>query len=48
MNNEKMDTLKEKVKFSFWKPYDEKRTVVRFVTSWATTKEELENLRGIL
>ena len=48
LDNEKMETLKEKVKFSFWEAYDEKRTVVRFATSWATTKEDLEALKAIL
>ena len=48
LDNEKMETLKEEVKFSFWEPYDEKRTVVRFATSWATTGEDLEELKRIL
>ena len=48
LDNDKMDTLKEKVKFSYWEPYDEKYTVVRFATSWATTKEDLEELRTVL
>lgn len=48
LDNEKMEILKEKVKFSFWEPYDEKSTVVRFATSWATTKEELEALKAVL
>ncbi len=48
LENQKMDTLKEKVAFSFWEPYDETHTVVRFATSWATTKEDLEALRAIL
>lgn len=48
LDNEKMDTLKEKVKFSYWEPYDEMHTVVRFATSWATTKKDLEELRSVL
>lgn len=48
LDNEKMDTLKEKVKFSYWEPYDETHTVVRFATSWATTKKDLEELRSVL
>ena len=48
LDNEKMDTLKEKVKFSYWEPYDEMHTVVRFATSWATTKKELEELETVL
>ena len=48
IDNDKMEILKEKVKFSFWEKYDEKRTVVRFATCWATTKEDLDALREIL
>ena len=36
--------LKEHVVFSFWEEADETHTVVRFVTSWATRKEEIEEL----
>ena len=36
--------LKEYVVFSFWEKADETHTVVRFVTSWATRKEEIEEL----
>ena len=36
--------LKEHVVFSFWEKADETHTLVRFVTSWATRKEEIEEL----
>ena len=36
--------LKEHVVFSFWEKADDTHTVVRFVTSWATRKEEIEEL----
>lgn len=39
--------LKEQVVFSFWEKADETHTVVRFVTSWATQKEEIEALRHL-
>ena len=48
LENEKMKSLQEKVQFSFWEKYDEKRTVVRFATSWATTKEKITELEKIL
>ncbi len=48
LDNEKMATLKEKVKFSYWEPYDDSHTVVRFATSWATTREDLDELKAIL
>ena len=41
---EVMTELKKEVKFSFWEKYDENHTVVRFATSWATKKEEIDQL----
>jgi threonine aldolase len=43
-----MEELKEKVRFGFWEKYDENHTVVRFATSWSTTKEDIEYLKSIL
>lgn len=48
LENEKMENLKKQVKFSFWEKEDEKHTVVRFATSWATTMEEIEELEKVL
>ncbi len=48
LENGLMDRLSRKVTFSFWEPYDEAHTVVRFATSWATTPEALSQLRAIL
>ncbi len=48
MENEAIERLKSKVAFSLWEPYDENRTIVRFVTSWATEKEDIEELRRFL
>ena len=39
-----IEKLKKEVMFSFWEKYDETHTVIRFVTSWATTREDLEAL----
>ena len=44
LENRKMTELKKEVKFSFWEKYDENHTVVRFATSWATKKEEIDQL----
>lgn len=44
MENETIERLKSKVAFSFWEKYDESRTVVRFATSWATRREDAEEL----
>ena len=48
VENEKLKTLSEKVAYSFWEAYDEDHTVIRFVTSWATTAEQVQALREIL
>ena len=48
LDNEFMKRLAEKVRFSFWEKKDEKSTVVRFATSWATTDKELQQLEAIL
>lgn len=46
--NEKMEELRKKVAFSVWEPKDEAHTVVRFATSWATTKEDIETLLSLV
>ncbi len=48
LENERIQKLKKEVMFSFWERYDETRTVIRFVTSWATAKEDLEVLERVL
>lgn len=48
LENEKMERIKEKVRFGFWEKYDENHTVVRFATSWATTEEEIRELALVL
>ena len=37
----KIEKLKEKVAFSFWEKTDERHTVIRFVTGWSTTEEDI-------
>ena len=44
IENEKMKKLSEKATFSFWEKADEDHTVIRFVTSWGTTEEEIDLL----
>jgi threonine aldolase len=48
LQNEQYAALTEKVTLSYWEPYDEHHTVVRFATSWSTTEEDLAALREIL
>ena len=44
IDNDRLDSLAEKVRFEIWEPVDEGRTAIRLVTSWATTKEQVEAL----
>ena len=42
--NDRVKQLAEKVEFSVWEPYAADAKVCRFVTSWATTEEQLNEL----
>ncbi len=44
LENGQLEQLKKNVLFSFWEKLDEKRTIVRFVTSWSTTQNDLDGL----
>lgn len=48
MDNNLIKKLQKKVAFRFWSKYDEKHSVMRFVTSWSTTEEDIEKLKGVL
>ena len=48
LENEQMEKLKKHVAFGFWEKYDNTHTVVRFATSWSTTKDDLEALGQLL
>ena len=48
MTREKAAELHTKVRFEDWCPVDEERIAVRFVTSWATSRENVLALREIL
>lgn len=48
LDNEKLKELSEKVSFSFWEKLDDSHTVVRFATSWATTREDISVLTELL
>ncbi len=48
LENGKMEALKTEVAFSFWEKYDETHTVVRFATSWATRREDIDALDKLL
>ena len=48
IDNNKVRALEQQVIFTHWEPYGKEHTVCRFVTSWATTEEQLQILSGIL
>jgi threonine aldolase len=48
LENEKMKQLQKNVSFGFWEKLDDDHTVVRFATSWATKKEDVEALITLL
>ena len=48
LTNSQYEKLSKSVKMSFWERLDGERLVVRFATSFATTKEEIDELAKIL
>ena len=48
MEDERLKKLQEQVRVSFWEKPDDNHTVIRFATSWATQKEEVEALIDLL
>ena len=46
--NEQAQRLKQQVDFTLWEPFDQDHMLCRFVTSWATTNEDLQRLQEIL
>ncbi len=46
--NAQAQALKKQVDFTLWGPYDDNSMLCRFVTSWATTAEDLDFLRETL
>lgn len=48
LEDRQVEQLQKEVTFSFWEKYDENHTVVRFATSWATTKEDIKQLEKLL
>ncbi len=48
LRNDIVERLKERVGFEIWEPYGDKSSIVRFVTSWATTQEQMDEFKKIL
>lgn len=46
--NEELSRLSQNILFETWGKVDPTHTACRFVTSWATTKEEIEELRTVV
>jgi threonine aldolase len=46
--NTLIDRLREHISFDYWGPRGESESAVRFVTSWATTKEDIERIKQLL
>jgi threonine aldolase len=46
--NDKVRQLEKQVIFTHWEPYKDDSLVCRFVTSWATTEEQMNYLESIL
>ena len=46
--NDEMHRLEKEVSFTHWEPFDEGHTVCRFVTSWATTEDDVARLRELI
>ena len=42
MDNDLIQKIKEKYIISFWAKYDDTKSIVRFVTSWATKQEKID------
>ncbi|MBQ7134141.1 MAG: low specificity L-threonine aldolase [Ruminococcus sp.] len=48
LTDDKYSKLKEEVAVGFWEKLSDSKTVVRFASSWATTKEDVDALINIL
>lgn len=48
LEDAQIEELRDKVVFSFWEKLDEHRTIVRLATSWATRREDVEQLLELL
>ena len=48
MSREKLEQLRENVRFNIWEWLDDDTAAVRFATSWSTTRESIEELEKLL
>lgn len=48
VSNEKLAELREKIGFTFWEKLDENTSVIRLVTSFMTTDEQIDELLAVM
>lgn len=48
VDNEKLESLKNSLCYSFWEKYDDTHTVIRLATAWSTTENDLAELEKLL
>ena len=48
VSRQKLEELRENVRFNIWEWLDDNTAAIRFATSWATTKESIEELEKLL
>ncbi len=48
MENQRLQEIGKRVRYSFWEKFDENHTVIRFATSWATEEDDLQALINLL
>ena len=46
--NRVIDTLHQSASFDYWGPRGKEQSIVRFVTSWATTEQEIDELERLV
>ena len=44
LENEKIKKLQKLINFSIWEDYDENNSVIRLVTDWSTTEEDINKV----
>ena len=46
--NSVIDTLRQSASFDYWGPRGKEQSIVRFVTSWATTEQDIDELERLV
>ncbi|MFR0601068.1 threonine aldolase family protein [Lactobacillus equicursoris] len=48
MDNQDLPDFGQKVGYSFWDKYDDRRTIIRLATSWSTSQDDVDQVCAIL